>query len=178
VSQAINMPGWFGDHFRNMRAYSRLMAVGVLVGTERNATIGKAMTGGPAVHYAPTRGDLQKLADGLAELGEILLAAPGCRRVMLNTWKYREYTDPRRLREDLQEVIARPGELTLGTGHPQGGNAISADPKLGVVGPDFRVHGFDNLYVCDASVIPTSLTVNPQLTVMSLAHYAAPLIGA
>jgi len=177
VSQAINMPGWFEQHFANMEAYARLMAVGVLVGTERNATIGKAMTGGPAVHYAPTMGDLQKLADGLAELGEILLAA-GAKRVMLNTWKYREYTDAKALREGLQEVIRRPGELTLGTGHPQGGNAISADPKLGVVGPDFRVHGFDNLYVCDASVIPSSLTVNPQLTVMSLAHYAAPLVGA
>jgi len=35
------------------------------------------------------------------------------------------------------------------------------------------VHGYENLYVCDASVFPSSLTVNPQLTVMSLAHYAA-----
>ena len=41
------------------------------------------------------------------------------------------------------------------------------------MGPDFRVHGYDDLYVCDASVFPTSLTVNPQLTVMALAHYAA-----
>jgi choline dehydrogenase-like flavoprotein len=46
-----------------------------------------------------------------------------------------------------------------------------------VVGPDFRVHGHTNLYICDASVFPTSLTVNPQLTVMSLAHYAAPRIA-
>jgi len=45
-----------------------------------------------------------------------------------------------------------------------------------VVGPDFRVHGTANLYVCDASVIPSSLTVNPQLTVMTLAHYAGPRI--
>jgi choline dehydrogenase-like flavoprotein len=178
VSQAINMPGWFGQHFANMRAYGRLMAVGVLVGTDRNATIGTAMTGGPAVHYAPTAADLKKLADGLAELGDILLAA-GATRVMLNTWKYREYRqgENAKLRQDLQQVIARPGELTLGTGHPQGGNAISTNPALGVVGSDFRVHGFDNLYVCDASVIPSSLTVNPQLTVMSLAHYAAPGIS-
>ena len=39
--------------------------------------------------------------------------------------------------------------------------------------PDFRVHGYSNLHVCDASVFPSSLTVNPQLTVMGLAHYAA-----
>ena len=41
-----------------------------------------------------------------------------------------------------------------------------------MVGPDFRVHGMDNLYVCDASVFPTSVGVNPQLTVMALADYA------
>jgi choline dehydrogenase-like flavoprotein len=43
-----------------------------------------------------------------------------------------------------------------------------------VVDPELRVHGWENLYVCDASVIPSSLTVNPQLTVMALAQYAAP----
>ena len=63
--------------------------------------------------------------------------------------------------------------MTLGTGHPQGGNAVSRDPRKGVVDPSFKVHGFSNLYVCDASVFPSSLTVNPQLTVMGLAHYAA-----
>lgn len=35
------------------------------------------------------------------------------------------------------------------------------------------MHGFTNLRVCDASVFPTAITVNPQLTVMALAHYAA-----
>ena len=36
-----------------------------------------------------------------------------------------------------------------------------------------RVRGLDNLYLCDASVFPTSVHVNPQLTVMGLAQYAA-----
>jgi choline dehydrogenase-like flavoprotein len=46
-----------------------------------------------------------------------------------------------------------------------------------VVSPEFRVYGTDNVYVCDASVFPSSITVNPQLTVMALAHYAAEVIG-
>ncbi len=68
------------------------------------------------------------------------------------------------------------GSTWLGTGHPQGGNALSRDPRKGVVDISFRVHGFENLYVCDASVFPTTIGVNPQLTVMTLADYAAPLI--
>ncbi|HEX8693456.1 MAG TPA: GMC family oxidoreductase [Longimicrobium sp.] len=174
VSQAVNMPGWFEDHYHNMRAYRRLMAVGVLVGTERNGSIGDALTGGAAVHYRPTDGDRRKLADALMELGQILFAA-GARRLMLNSWRYLEFTHPNMLAQ-LPAVALDPYELTLGTGHPQGGNAVSRDPSLGVVDPGFRVHGYQNLFVCDASVFPTSTTVNPQLTVMALAHYAAPRI--
>ena len=48
--------------------------------------------------------------------------------------------------------------------------------SLGVVDPEFRVFGWENLHVCDASVFPTSIGVNPQLTVMALAHYATSFI--
>ncbi len=171
VAQAINLPGWFEDHFENMRRYGRLMAVGALVGTAGNGEIREAITGGPDVAYTPQPADLRKLADALKELGQILFAG-GARRVMANTWGYDVFTSPKEL-DRLDRIVLDPSYIALGTGHPQGGNALSTDPRRGVVGPDFRVHGYDNLYVCDASVFPSSLTVNPQLTVMSLAHYAA-----
>ena len=46
---------------------------------------------------------------------------------------------------------------------------MSTDPALGVVGADFRVRGFSNLRVCDASLFPEVAGVNPQWTVMALA---------
>jgi choline dehydrogenase-like flavoprotein len=95
---------------------------------------------------------------------------------MINTWMYDVFKEPKEL-EKIDKIVLDPTYITLGTGHPQGGNAMSKDPKHGVVDPDFRVHGYKNLYVCDASVFPGSLTVNPQQTVMSLAHYAASRIA-
>ena len=73
-------------------------------------------------------------------------------------------------------------DIFLGTGHPQGGNAISKNrgkdgQNGGVIGPDFKVYGYDNLYVCDASVHPSATTVNPQMTVMTMARYASGLIS-
>ena len=171
VAQALNMPGWFERHFENMRRYPRLGAVGVLVGTEANARVTRALTGGPGIDYTPTKRDLTTLARGLRMLGEILFAG-GAQRLMMNSWGYEEFTNRGQL-EWIDQIALEPGYLALGTGHPQGGNAMSRDPRKGVVGPDFRVHGYDNLYIADASVIPSSLTVNPQLTVMSLAHHAA-----
>jgi choline dehydrogenase-like flavoprotein len=171
VAQALNMPGWFEQHFENMRSYPRLGAVGVLVGTEGNARVTRALTGGPGVAYTPTKRDLTTLARGLRLLGEILFAG-GAKRLMVNSWGYEEFTSRGQL-EWIDQIALEPGYLALGTGHPQGGNAMSLDPRKGVVGPDFRVHGYENLYIADASVIPSSLTVNPQLTVMGLAHHAA-----
>jgi choline dehydrogenase-like flavoprotein len=70
-------------------------------------------------------------------------------------------------------LVRHDYDILLGTGHPQGGNAMGTSPNDSVIGPDFKVFGYNNLYLCDASVFPTSTTVNPQLTVMALAHYAA-----
>ena len=42
-----------------------------------------------------------------------------------------------------------------------------------VVDATFRVDGFENVFVADASVFPTGITVNPQWTIMALSSMAA-----
>ncbi|MDX1393470.1 MAG: GMC family oxidoreductase [Gemmatimonadota bacterium] len=175
VAQAVNMPGWFGRHHDNMSNYRNLMGVGVLVGTASKGRVKRARTGGADVEYRPNQRDLAKLADGLKTTAEILLEA-GARRVFLNTAD--PDGDPMSTAAELRRIpdlCARGSSyMTLGTGHPQGGNALGTKPETSVVSPeDFRVHGYENLYLCDASVFPTSLTVNPQITVMALAHLAS-----
>jgi choline dehydrogenase-like flavoprotein len=176
VSQALNMPGWFEEHAENMRHYNRMMAVGVLVGTQSNGRIRQALTGGPGVDFKPAPDDLATLAKGLKLCGEMLFACdPAPTRLMINAWGTEEFKSVDEL-DRLDDICQDPDYIALGTGHPQGGNVISRDPKRGVVDPNFKVHGYENLDICDASVFPASLTVNPQLTTMSLAHYAAPRI--
>jgi choline dehydrogenase-like flavoprotein len=69
--------------------------------------------------------------------------------------------------------IKRADDLSLGSAHPQGGNPMGEDPRVSVIGNDFRVHGFENLYVADASVFPSNIRANCQATVMAMSHYAA-----
>ena len=88
------------------------------------------------------------------------------------TYLWHEFTDERQL-DVLDRYVRDNGDLQLTSAHPQGGNAIGEPGQDAVVGPDFRVHGFANLFLCDASVFPTSVGVNPQLTVMGMAQYAA-----
>jgi choline dehydrogenase-like flavoprotein len=173
MSQALVMPGWLADHERNMAAYDRMTCLGVLVGTrskDNRVLKRRHLLTGSDFDFTPTEQELERVAEGLETAGRILFAT-GAKRVMPATFTYREFFEPGDLSR-LHDIARAKGELSLNTAHPQGGNAISEDHGRGVVDPRFRVHGFENLYVCDASVFPTGITVNPQLTVMALAHYA------
>ncbi len=48
---------------------------------------------------------------------------------------------------------------------------MSNDPSIGLVDSRFRVYDYENLYICDASVFPTTIRINPKLTIMALADY-------
>ena len=62
--------------------------------------------------------------------------------------------------------------------HPQGTMRMGRDPEKSVVAPDGRCHDLDNVYVTDASLFPSTLLVNPQMTVYALSNYLADRIAA
>lgn len=53
--------------------------------------------------------------------------------------------------------------------HHMGTTRMSADPRYGVVDPDCRVWGQENLHVAGSSVFPTAGFANPTLTIVALA---------
>src|SRR4051812_6371797 len=71
--------------------------------------------------------------------------------------------------ETLRNHSLRPHELTLMAFHPMGTARADARPAHGVVDCDLKLYGVEGVYVSDASVMPSSLGVNPQITVMALA---------
>jgi len=50
---------------------------------------------------------------------------------------------------------------------------MTADTAVSVVDMEGRVLGLENLYVADASVIPTNTGESPQATVMAFAKHIA-----
>ena len=174
--QSTAMPGWFDQHYYNMQHYSNMACTGVLVGTASNAEVKIAGLFGRDIKYVPTQDDFDSLMDGLEKAAEIYLKG-GAERVMPNSFNFYEYKTATELKENMKKNIKSSVDISTGTGHPQGGNVMSNDAATGVVDSNFKVFGYKNLFVCDASVFPTSLGVNPQITVMTLAHYAAPLIA-
>jgi choline dehydrogenase-like flavoprotein len=71
--------------------------------------------------------------------------------------------------EPLRRAEVRPEDLVLMAFHPLGTARADSRPDHGVVDGDLRLHEMENVWVSDASVIPSSLGVNPQITIMALA---------
>ncbi len=60
---------------------------------------------------------------------------------------------------------------TSTTAHILGGCVMAESPEKGVIDHNGKIHGYDNLYVMDGSVIPANLGVNPSLTITAVAEY-------
>ena len=99
---------------------------------------------------------------------------------LLLRWTEEEQQDLERLRGLLREWFhaANLGDLQVTVGsrpdlsahHHAGTTRMTLDPQDGVVDPDGRVFGMDNLYVTGASVLPTAGFANPTLTIVALAR--------
>ena len=56
------------------------------------------------------------------------------------------------------------------TAHILGGAVLASNEQQGVVDTNHEVFNYKGLYICDGSVIPSNLGVNPSLTITALAE--------
>ena len=58
------------------------------------------------------------------------------------------------------------------TAHIIGGSPIGESAATGAIDPYHRVYGYEGLHVCDGSVLPANLGVNPSLTITAMTERA------
>jgi choline dehydrogenase-like flavoprotein len=92
-------------------------------------------------------------------------------------------TEHRRLIRAFQWSLLRAGLFSAhkriphtGTAHVCGTLVTGDRPESSVVDKDGRVHGMENLYVVDGSILPRSSRVNPSLTIYAWALRVAQLL--
>ena len=68
------------------------------------------------------------------------------------------------------------GQATL-TAHPLSSCRMGDDPATSALTPAHELRGSPGLFVTDGSAVPSSLTVNPSLTIAALAERASPAIA-
>ncbi|PCJ62199.1 MAG: cholesterol oxidase [Candidatus Hydrogenedentota bacterium] len=60
---------------------------------------------------------------------------------------------------------------TATTAHILGGATMGQNPETGVCDATGEVFGYPNMFICDGSLVPANLTVNPSLTITALSEY-------
>jgi len=155
---------------RFMADYERTVVAGMLCEdtvTGRVRTIG----GRPQAFYQLADFDAQKLIRGVALLSELLFAA-GAQRIATPFEGVPELTSA----DDTQKLYARTiakKQMEVVTVHMMGTAAMGADRARAVTDHHGLVYDTDRLMVCDASLFPTPIGVNPMETIMALATRAA-----
>ena len=168
MSMAALMPGWFGEMDRRMRNYSRIVETGILFAADRLGRI----SGGKL--------DLRLTEDELVVVRRAMVVATKMHFAdgAIEVWPALSSGRVVYPHEDFEAVYAEEiqhsDDITLSSAHPHGGNPMHADPHAenSVVDLDCRVHGTMNVLVTDASVFPSCIRVNAQLTTMAMAQYA------
>jgi choline dehydrogenase-like flavoprotein len=151
-----------------------LASWGCLVRPEGFGRVRRSAFGGLKISLAISDADYARMLIGLKQLVALFFAA-GAREVLPGVaGEQAILTAPGQL-DGL--VRLAPEQLSLVATHLFGGAVLGSDSTRGVVGPGFGVFDTEGLFVADASVLPGTLGVNPQGTIMAVARVAADQIS-
>jgi choline dehydrogenase-like flavoprotein len=184
VSLALTMPGFYGDHAERMLRYRRMAALGVLVPTKPTGEVFlglghrllRKLFDHADIRYRMSHEELRDFRDGCKTAARAMLAA-GAKSVFMPCAAPITITEEAHL-DRLDAAMRSQSDLVgFGSSHPQGGACRGSDPATSVVDEEFRVRGFEDLFVADGSLFPHSVRVNPMLSIMATADFAVRSIG-
>ena len=155
------------SHQAFMKRFNQTMTLALMF---RDRPVGRITSRG--FEYELAEEDQPDWLESLKTGARIMFAA-GARRVFFNSHRPLILSGPGEIDTALTLELVRQQRIQITSGHPMGGCALGGDARRDVVDSRGRSWDVDGLYVADASVLPTSLGVNPCLTVYALGRYIA-----
>ena len=158
-----------------MEQYDKVASFGVMV---EDGPSGRVMLGPgkrPIAVYALGKRERHLLARGSAAIARIFHAA-GARSIYTQIRGFDELDTLADI-ERLENALPCAHDMTMVGFHPLGTCRMGIDPDTSVVDSSYETHDVPGLYIVDGSVVPTSIAVNPQLTIMALATRAGEILA-
>jgi choline dehydrogenase-like flavoprotein len=159
---------------RLAESFDHVASFGFMVSDSSRGSV-SAVMGQPVIRYWLEDKDVAHIKRGLDVLAQIYFAA-GAKRVHTPISGFdvlESHDDLAKLRR--AKINAR--DLDLSAYHPLGTARMGIDPAHSVVDQDHQCHDTAGLYIVDGASVPSSLGVNPQVTIMAMATRAAEKIA-
>ena len=169
----LALPGFGFAHREMMHDYPHIGATIILVKEiESSGRVTVNDEGRASIAYSLRGKDLEYLKQGLDVAARVQFAA-GAKKVLTLHAQPTEFQSPADITKKLAKADWGKNELALYSAHPLGTCRMGGDPKRSVVDSHCQSHDVKGLFVIDGSVLPTSLGVNPQVTIISVAEKSA-----
>lgn len=163
---AATMPGIGPKHVARARQMSQLGAFGGMVHDEGGGVVRRGPGREPFVTYRMHEKDKAAVPKLMRLMADIWFSA-GAKEVFLPVLGLGGVTPDRLRTLDLEHVKGR--DLECGSQHPLGTCRMGPSKETSVVDPYGECWELPGCTIADGSVVPTSLGVNPQLTIMTMA---------
>jgi choline dehydrogenase-like flavoprotein len=158
-----------------MSRYNQMVCSGVLVEDSTTGTVSRGMFGNAVTRYDITAIDHQRFLRGVKLLSELHFAM-GAEYVLLPfAHIHRAYSMDEVRRIDTSSAPAET--LDLFTVHLMGTARMGSRRYESVTDLGGQLWDLPGCYVADASLFPTAIGVNPQITIMALATHVAEHVG-
>jgi choline dehydrogenase-like flavoprotein len=170
---AIAFPGAGDAHRRIAERLAHVQATIALLVDGHHDDVGGTVSvdtaGRVKVRYPISPALREAAVHAMQSMARLQLAA-GAREVMT----LHEQPLTLRTEADLARIADAPfgpNLHTLFSAHQMGGCPMGEDPKTSVVSSRGRHHELENLWIMDGSIFPTSLGVNPQLSIYAHSRF-------
>lgn len=175
LEMTMGMTSLIGPELTRLaEGFDHVASFGFLVEDTSRGSVSSVM-GQPMIRYWLSDRDVAHIKRGLDVLAQVYFAA-GARRVYSPVAGFEVLESADDLVR-LRRANLHAWDLDLSAYHPLGTARMGRDPASSVVGPDHQVHDTRSLYIVDGAAVPSSLGVNPQVTIMAMATRAAEKIA-
>jgi choline dehydrogenase-like flavoprotein len=169
------LPGAGAAFSDRVAHFDRIASIGVHLHDHSEGRVGLGSNGSLRLSYRLTDEEAARIQFGIARAAEIHFAA-GAAEVYPNVGPVAVI--PRGRLHEFEAARLRPADLRLEAFHPMSTARMGADPGTSVTDPDGAVRGTEGLYIADACLLPTSVGVNPMMTIIACSLHVAGGIAA
>lgn len=169
-------PGTGAPYMAYMQGYENTIR---LISLIHDKNVGRVHweNGAKRIDYRVDNEDFEAMKKGLVVTAKVLFAS-GAKKLYLPTSNTAVVENVAQVEGAIAALKNEPARYKYTSFHPQGTCRMGRDPRTTVVNPRGETHDVKQLYVVDASLLPTSIGYNPSETVYALASYISDRIVA